>query len=84
MWATASHDTRNSLDTVVLSMRWAMNATRSSRSRVCRAPGRAHGTSSVRTLAHLGHHSRRHRISDRSHSLVAPRSRPRHRRMERS
>ncbi len=50
MRATASHDTRRSLDTVVLSMRWAHHATMFSTSRVCRGPGRAYRTSSARTV----------------------------------
>ena len=35
--------------TVVRSLRWASQSTMSSKSRVCRAPGRAQGSSSVRT-----------------------------------
>jgi hypothetical protein len=37
---------------VVLSARWASQATTSSKSRVCRASGRAHGTSSVTARRH--------------------------------
>jgi len=73
MRATASHDTRRSRATVVLSMRLAHQATMSSTSRVCRAPARAHGTSSVRTRWHLRQCKRR--ISASSHSRLAPRSR---------
>src|SRR6266702_3971165 len=52
--ATASQEHLSSLEIVVLSARWASQATTSSKSFVCRAPGRAHGTSSVTTLSHLG------------------------------
>ena len=49
MAATASQEQRNNLLIVVLSVRWASQATVSSKSRVCRAFGRAQGTCSVRT-----------------------------------
>src|SRR6266702_4654393 len=55
--ATASQEHLSSLEIVVLSARWASQATTSSKSFVCRAPGRAHGTSSVTTLSHLGQRS---------------------------
>src|SRR5262249_30218494 len=49
MWSTASQEQRSSLDTAVLSIRCASHAAKSSKSVVCRAPGRTHGTRSVRT-----------------------------------
>lgn len=45
----AFHDTRSSWRTVVLSQRWTIQATTSSKSRVWRASWRAHGTASVTT-----------------------------------
>src|SRR5689334_16885239 len=52
MWSTASHEQPISLETVVLSVRWANQPTMSSKSRVCLAPARAQGTCSVRTRPH--------------------------------
>ena len=80
--ATASQLSRNSRVIVVLSVRWASQATTSSKSRVWRAPGRAHGTTSVRTRPQRRQSSRR--ISASSHSFEPPRSRCRQRRIERS
>jgi hypothetical protein len=82
MFATASHEQRNSLEMVVLSTRWANQATTSSKSALWRAPGRAQGTISVRTRRHRWQSSRR--ISASRNTRVAPRSRWRHRRTERS
>jgi hypothetical protein len=47
--STASQEQRNSRLMLVLSIRCASQATTFSKSLVCRACGRAHGTSSVRT-----------------------------------
>ena len=52
MPATASQEQRSSRVIVVLSIRCASHATTSSKSRVNRASGRAHGTVSVRTRPH--------------------------------
>ncbi|ELB87724.1 hypothetical protein Rwratislav_38351 [Rhodococcus wratislaviensis IFP 2016] len=46
---TVSHAQRISVETEVRSVRAASQRTVSSKSRVCRAVGRAHGTCSVRT-----------------------------------
>src|SRR5918996_652882 len=78
--ATAFHEHLRSRATVVLSTRWAKNATTSSKSLVWRAPGRAHGTRSLQTRLHRGQRSRR--ISPSRNSLQAPRSRWRQRRTE--
>src|ERR671919_133057 len=78
--ATAFHEHLRSRATVVLSTRWAKNATTSSKSLVWRAPGRAHGTRSLQTRLQRGQRSRR--ISPSRNSLQAPRSRWRQRRTE--
>jgi hypothetical protein len=80
--ATDSQLQRSSLVIVVLSVRWASQATTSSKSLVWRAPGRAQGTASVRTRPQRLQDRRR--ISASRYSLVVPRSRWRHRRRERS
>jgi len=71
--ATVSHEVRNSRLMVVLSQRWASHATTSSKSRECRARGRAHGTASVTTRSQRRQCIRR--ISASSSSLLEPRSR---------
>ena len=80
--ATASQLMRNNLVMVVLSVRWASQATTSWRSRLCRAPGRAQGTSSVRTRPQRRQSMRA--ISASKKHLVTPRSRCLQRRTERS
>ena len=82
MAATASQEQRSSRVMVVLSVRWAREATTSSKSPVNRAPGRAHGTVSVRTRRQAWQASRR--ISASRYSRAAPRSRCRQRRVVRS
>ena len=55
---TVSQAQRIKVATVVRSLRWASHSTMSSKSRVCRAPGRAQGSSSV-TTPHWGQSTRR-------------------------
>jgi len=78
---TVFHPIRSSPAIGVLAICWASHATTSSKSRVCAAPGRAHGTASSRT-PQSGQRSRRssHSITHR----LAPRSRWRQRLTRRS
>lgn len=79
MLSTAFQLQRKKVAMVVLSERCASQATTSSKSRECHAPGRAHATFSVTTLAQRRHSKRR--MSASSHTLVDPASRWRHRRL---
>jgi ribosomal protein L19E len=78
--ATVSHEVRSNRAIVVLSPRWASHATTSSKSRECRARGRAQGTASVTTRSQRRQCNRRIRAC--RNSLLAPRSRCRQRRTD--
>src|SRR5215203_2764588 len=78
---TVSQPTRSRPQIAVRAICWASHATTSSKSRVCAAPGRAHGTGSIRTP------QSRQRSSRSSHSMMqrlAPKSRCRQRLSRRS